>query len=338
MKILFTGMTATQVGSTPKLFMTEYEPMAKMLRDMGHIVERKQVYINEDLGEYDRIIVALAPIEKLSANKKYAAFDTLARYPEKCFVMFDDWQYYQFQSSCFSCIKAGRFWNFVDKLRMVNKRDTETLKLDFDARERIFNVANSMSYTIKFPVLYPRFPWLGPEKIRLRADKIILLDIHNYAVQYITEAYKTKVSEQKKRQWVIGAMFDQDDYVKNQGFTWDTISYGYKKKYDFLPENELCRIYEDSWGLVSHKNKAIAGDCWWRARWAHAQACGNIIWSFPEELAGLPIDFQYELSDIEKASDSELKDIAYGQRYILETICEEPFTSCEKLEEAIIKL
>lgn len=319
MKILFTGMTSAQVGTSIKQYMTVVHPTAKMLEDMGHEVERREIVVDENLDHYDKIVCMLFPIEKLSATRKYSVFDAIYRYPEKIIIMFDDWQYYQFQDSLRVCLNGNRFWNFVDIVGFASKKDIDTIKAHPEFRSRIEKAALSMVHDLKFPLLFPKLWWGKRNQIRVKTTGMILTyDIMDYALQLGSDLYDTEPFPGKReKSWVMASLFNNLEYVDKLKLTWPVIHIGHKSNVPFIPEHELFEMYKRSWGILSHPYARLGNDGWWRARWMHAVLSGCVISAADIEAEGLPMDFFFSIEEIEKASESQLKEMAESQKFAI---------------------
>jgi hypothetical protein len=322
MKILITGMTARHTGTPRNKYVTVIEPLIHMLRkDMEHEVEQRTVTVNEDLSQFDKIIVYLFPIEKLGATRRFGALDALARYPDKCILSFDDWQYYQCQMYIKSCIKSGRYWNWVDKYPdFITKADFEAIKNGGrEVRDRLERIAEQLRDNLTFPVLLPMFNWGDENMIGLKTTGIVkLYDPSRYAIEYVENNYMEIEfpPARKKRAWILGSLFDHHDYLKRYKFSWPVIHYGHKKTQQVLTEQQLCNVYNDYFGIVSPKYQT-SGDGWWRARWIFSYMFDNIIHASDEERGNLPGSFLPRLDTFENASDDFIMDVARTQKAIL---------------------
>lgn len=322
MKVLVTGMTARHTGTAMNNYLTVIDSLIYILRkDMGCEVDQRPATVNEDLSEYDKIIVYLFPIEKLGCTRRFGALDTLARYPDKCIVSFDDWQYYQFQGYIDACMRNNRFWRWVtDYPQFIVKADYDAIKAGGRfTRERLFWIARRLEDNIKFPILMPTFTWGSHNKVSLKTSGVIrTYDPSLYAMDYVNENFMNLnfPPKHKRKEWVLGSLFDHDEFIRKHRFEWPVKTYGHKKTMTVLNEEELCNVYNDSWGILSPKYKT-SGDGWWRARWVYAYMFNCIILSSDEERGDLPEGFQPKLSVIENSTDEELERIVENQKYIM---------------------
>ncbi len=317
MKILITGMTSTQVGTSQKQFMTVIHPTEAMLEDCGHDVERREIRVDEDLSSYDKIICGLFPIEKMSATRKYSIFDAIARYPEKIMLIFDDWQYYQFQDSLRVCLNGGRFWNFVDTVEFANTQDINIIKAKPEIRPRMLKAAEEMISDLKYPLLFPKLWWGDISCIRVKTTgKILTYDIMDYAIEVCAKKmYKNdEPLLYKEKKWIMASVFDNNEYVNRLQLTWPVINLGHKNTSNFIPEHCLVSMYKTYAGIISHPYKKLGNDGWWRARWMHAVLCGNVILAEDSEAEGLPFDFFFSKGEIETADMYKLVEIANAQK------------------------
>lgn len=321
MKILVTGMTARHTGTAQREYLTVIQPLIHILKEMGHYVYQSTVAVNEDLSGWDKIIVYLFPLEKLGATRRFGAFDALARYPDKCIISFDDWQYYQFQMYMSSCIGSGRYWNWVDKYpEFITKEDYQAIKDGGqEVRTRLERIAEQLREDIKFPVIMPCFTW-GNNDFKLKTTGTVkYYDPSRSAIEWVEQNYMRLEFPpiRKIKVWVLGSLFDNTNYVKQYNFSWPVLHYGHKKTQKVVDEQDLCNIYNDCYGIISHKY-ATSGDGWWRARWIFSYMFECIIHASDEEMGLLPADtFLPRLDSFENAKDDVLIEIVKQQKFIL---------------------
>jgi hypothetical protein len=320
MNILITGMTARHTGGNVVKMLTVIEPLKEILIFSGHKVFQKTVTVGEDLSAYDKIFLFLFPPEKIGVTRRYGAIDIYARYPEKCIIAFDDWQYYQIQSGLKNCLDSGRLWNWVDKFPgFITKNDLQAiLKGGKEVRGRIEKAVNQLAIDPKVPVCIPKFSWGDVTKSRLtNSGKTFTFDPSRFAIDYVYNNYDLEFSPIKReRAWVLASLFEHDKYVHNLKFSWPIKRVGHKKTQMVLSEEELCKFYQDNWGILSPPYP-VSGDGWWRARWIFSYMFENILLSSVTEC---PFPVFSHVPDFlcNAKNDSELEVYASCQKNILE--------------------
>lgn len=80
MKILITGMTSRQANPDASVKAVSVAwLLTEAMRDMGHEVEFRDPHVEEDLDEFDRVFVGLAPLHGLGSNRAYGALSAILR-------------------------------------------------------------------------------------------------------------------------------------------------------------------------------------------------------------------------------------------------------------------
>jgi len=80
MRVLLTGMTSAQCNPRAHTMTGNYSGyLSQALTDLGHTVEQRDPRIDEDLSGYGLVIVGVAPIASLGANRAYGALSIIGR-------------------------------------------------------------------------------------------------------------------------------------------------------------------------------------------------------------------------------------------------------------------
>lgn len=313
-------MTAIQTGTGKNKILTNVNCLELILKTMGHQVTKKTIRVNEDLSEYDKVITFLFPFEKLGSTRKYSILSAMWNHPDKIIISFDDWQYYQFQDSLASCIRAGRLFNWVDKYPdFSSKEDREQILASDYTRKSIEEVARKICNDYTFPVLLPMFKFNHRENRYVKTSNWVgEYDPSLFAIDYVNTNYIDIEfpPEKKERNWVMASLFNQEEYLQANGIGkgWPVLQYGHRKTMPVLTEPELCNVYQKNWGILSPRYP-IAG-CW-RARWIFAYMFDCIIFADKSECPGLPTGFVETISQIENRNDEELERFQKNQQLAL---------------------
>jgi hypothetical protein len=322
MNILITGMTARHTGGNVVKMLTVIEPLKEILTASNHEWFQKIVTVGEDLSAYDKIFLFLFPPEKIGVTRRYGALDAYARYPEKCIICFDDWQYYQIQGALLNCVQSGRFWNWVDKFpNFARKEDVEVIKKGgVEVRKRIERAAVKLALDPKVPICVTKFSWGDLTKSRLsNSGKTYIYDPSRFAIDYVYNNYDLEFPPEKREKiWVLASLFEHDKFLHNHKFTWPVMRLGHKKTQTVVSEDELCKIYQSNWGIIS-PSYPTSGDGWWRARWIFSYMFENILYASDAELGKISENFGFTASMLEKHNNNkDLEIIAKMQKDILE--------------------
>ncbi len=318
-KILITGMTPKQVGRSRSTWVTFVDALKTILAseqletamEETIQVDHRAVIPGENLQVYDKVIVFIAPHDSIAAGYRWSGLWALAARGD-AIVAVDDWQYYTIQMKLTSALAADRFYRFVDERPDWSRREEVQGFNDYPAAKRaVKELAYSMCWDIPFKhILMPLFPWYDPNKIGFRLkdkDKIVPID-----PSLIVRPPDVPFVGEKKRQWVAGSLFDHSDYINKLGLTWPLLKFGHKKTQVVLSEPDLCKIYAESYGIISPKYRT-SGDGWWRMRYVHAAEYYNILLMSPEERANMPGIFKLSVQDIENRSNSSLHSLMVQQ-------------------------
>ena len=95
MKVLITGCTDTHINNPLRAkstkFMSIPELMTRVLTEMGHVVEHREVVVNENLDSFDRVACFLYPLDKHARHPAGALYTLSAR--RDAIIAIDDWSY-----------------------------------------------------------------------------------------------------------------------------------------------------------------------------------------------------------------------------------------------------
>lgn len=320
MKILITGMTPKQVGRARSNVITFVDALKNILDEIEEVeYDHRPIVPGEDISNYDKVIVFIAPHDSIAAGYRWGGLYALAA-RDDAILAADDWQYYTIQMKLTSALEAGRFYRFVDKFPNWSRKDELQGFEDHPKwKQAIQETAENLRWDIPFKtVLMPLFQWHSMSAIGWRLKditKVTALDPSNFISlpPVNLEAIGNRLSN-KRRVWVCGSLFNQSDFVHKMGFTWPVEMYGHKKTQPVLTERRLCQKYLESWGIVSPRYKT-SGDGWWRARYVFASGFKNIMAMSNQEAAGMPDMFQNQsrVNIIESLDDKGLMSLASRQ-------------------------
>lgn len=308
MKILMTGFTARQVGSTRLRY--DYLDVSKLLavalRELGHEVEMRRVTTGERLRDYDLALVGMIAPNKLVATYQYGALWTLHALGERALVYFDDWTITDLRSGVRTVAHQLRAYDF----RLDRWDKNRAMKL----HKQLYRTLDLLAGPhCPWSVLVPLFAWGNVDE--LLADAI---DARAYTYDpssLMSQNLRPMVSPTnglRTRCWILGSLANHEPWVKSLGLRWPVRTYGNAKlNQHVLPEKLLLEEYEGCWGILAPRHPR-PGTGWWRPRYLHSIRAGAVLRCDTADAA--KIGPSYELDDdVEELTDAELARIARRQ-------------------------
>jgi len=167
-KILLTGMTSAQASSTASSKAMSFAGvMYTVLSEAGHDVlwvDPSLALTSKDLDNFDAVIVGIAPLTSIAANRAYGALsviDILWDSP-KLTLFIDAPQVNQIEFSFKSVVTAPD--NFTKKFFSYRKGYSEVLASP-ELKARLLSCVEKL-YTAEWPrVMYPALPWSKPDAV-----------------------------------------------------------------------------------------------------------------------------------------------------------------------------
>jgi hypothetical protein len=191
MKVLITGCTAQQASPrTAQRTPTFSSLLAKALQDGGidaNVVDPSIHMTEEDLREYDSVIVGIAPPTSLSANKIYPAFAIAnrARKIGNLILFIDAPEPYKLQAS----LKSVSM-NVADLTKDFygRRKSYSDLVDNSELRAEVYEFCEFL-YTQEWPVtLFPALPWSNPRAIlqalpNLDDNNLVPISVDSYLLK-----------------------------------------------------------------------------------------------------------------------------------------------------------
>lgn len=310
-KVLVTGMTAQQCGRDPQL---RYDPVSALwaaaLREV-YEVEYRPAATDEDVVQFDGVVIALAPPASLNTLHVYTALSTL----ERCMsegvpwtISLDDWAFGNLFSSLRTMSRAP--WRLTKEL-FAYKHDWEFGRQNQD---RLMVAINQLAHEPIPRVLIPAYTW-GDHSIfedHVHAKEYICLDPSAFARAYELDPIP---NEARRHTWVLGALVKNEQWVESLDLSWPVERYGVEKGVKLM-EQELVQTYSEAWGVLSVPY-VHAGSGWWRNRFVYAAQTRAIALATCDEVAPLGPAFTTPAQHIESLSTAELAALAEEQAALI---------------------
>lgn len=309
-KILLTGMTAAQVSqSAQKRSRTYAWLLNEALTRAGHTVHWSEPWIlwrPEHLADYDSVLVGLAPVTGLGANRAYGALttiDTLWGDPRLRFFL-DAPNPEQVTSGINAIIRNP---NNINKDFYSYRKDYEEACRP-ETRLKLYTAVRKLATEIWPTTIYPSLPWeqIAPD-IRLPLNAYgKTVGVNLDAITLETTGYKQFpgaerwVSDDPKSAWV-------QEIAK-------TLEYGVEnvKLNKFSTDSEVDYQMANSIGVLLAPTKKKA--TWWSNRYAQAMSVGVPIVTEWRESGELGPEWSVLASQIERVSDERRWELAKDQR------------------------
>jgi hypothetical protein len=295
MKILITGYTTRQFGSQRIHgdYVTFSFLLEAILKEMGHVVERRQVIIPEELAYvYDYAFCGVAPVSSMTSGKVVETHYVMDMMTNRHAIYADDWSFCGYGGSVRYALDRWERYLAFKKFPY----DEGLLESTRQSLSRMMSIQNPSNNA---PVLCPMFKW---------GDHDFLMN-NNYKANLITVDPSGWVKfpdvnlyspSHKKKQWVMAALSDHSPWVKRQNFSFPIAYIGNKRKNLVYTETQTVRLFAESFGVLSCGYPS-AGSGWWRTRYVNTAWAESVMYSDPKDAAvmgepyqGSPWDFEFQ--------------------------------------------
>lgn len=319
LKILFTGMTAAHLDSPRCLlkFASQQQFYAAALRELGHVVEFRAVTPGEALKEYDRVVVGITALNKISARYVLGgvwALRQILRGECRGFAYLEDWQV----GACFSGFRllAKSDHHFYKPMpeREHCQMVLNSLRLRDSIRVAVEMLAERFTIQVLFGLTDGGDAGLLTKKTPLDSQCVLRVDPTAYYPFDELRNVSFVLDEKRERAWVLGSLSDQRRWLADHSFKWPVETYGHKEHmHPKVPESKLLRRYAETWGVLAHPYYH-AGSGWYRNRFVHAYALGCVTYCDPRDGAVFGDPYLVPLETIERMGNKRLGDLVNDQR------------------------
>jgi hypothetical protein len=193
------------------------------------------------------------------------------------------------------------------------------------------------------PVM-PMYGWGDRSLVRKRMPpamaRIEALDPSS-TIYPLIDPFKPLPPEEKRREWVLGAIQPHDRWADKKEFGWDVHYLGSKTAIArhggtrYKTEAEVIERYNESWGILSPPYPQ-AGSGWWRSRFMYAAKLRSVLVCDKGEGDPLGRPYQQTVKDVEALSTDGLTELAEAQAAALRAYMPHPETFIEHCD-AIVK-
>lgn len=314
MKVLITGCTAQQASSkTASRTPTFSTLIAQAFSDGGVSVSitEPSIYISkEELAEYDKVLVGLAPPTSLSANKIYPAFSVASKAKEigNLALFLDAPEQYKLQSSLKSC-----YLNMSDLQKEFYSRRKSYFDLvkDDSLKQEVYGFIEFL-YNEKWPTTYyPSFPWtsyktISQTVVNTDEDNLVPVSVDAYLLR---QPYVAPDFSLLKEYWTCDSMKTEWSKSITKTLRHQVLSTRHNR-WESLEDTQV-RIKQSIGTLVSVYR---SNESWWSPALAQSLASGVPVVTDWRQSSVLGLEWAHLASTVEAMSDSERFELSVAQK------------------------
>jgi hypothetical protein len=332
--------------------------IVQALRSVGHEVDWRKVTPGEDLSSYDLAWVNLAPINSLNGRSGAMGALWMLGSGLPCVGYADDWQFSTVWAGMRSLVRRPETLTkyLLTGARDGENATYFSRQEAYDAYERVIqrnpdakNKCNVERYYFRdddehvlpyadrlvqaaaefnterwaqgMILVCPMYAWGNRALVRKRLPKTVspveALDPSSTIYDSLVP-HDPLPPEEKKREWVLGALMPHDTWVEKNRFTWPLSYVGSRKMIRtyggqrFKTESDVIDHYNQHWGILSPPYPH-AGSGWWRSRFIYSARVRSVLVADKGE--GDPIGSAYKvrIADVERMSTEQLVALAEEQ-------------------------
>jgi hypothetical protein len=327
MKILMTGYSAPQVGSTRSPISREITPqaLASVLARTHDVRIEKFAEADPAIKKADLLILFLTPPHNLlSRNAATGILNAFQRLNKPVLAFFDDWQVKQVVSGhrtvgkhALVRVKRVLGGGPNDFLYGGDKRYQEEHHEDITTVCKIFDGASP--WPARWHWACPMYPW-GKHELIFNALPNTYPRERFHAFDPST-AWDLPVQRkwnplEKQPRWMLTSLLNRSDWLAKQHLDWPVDMAGNRKVGSrFKSEADVMEEVGARWGTLSPVYNYATGCGWYRSRFKYAAATGSVLYADAREVQGMP-GYHINANEIENASYSDLVQYASMQAAI----------------------
>jgi hypothetical protein len=332
MKVLVTGMHHASIQPETKRrgVQAAVGAYVRAMEDLPHLeVEVRPPRMNEDVRDYDVIIIGITPLMAIVSNWLVPAVDLFKHcYEErdsvKTILAIDDWKTPgPFMNSVATLVKLDHiirkpFHDGKPEIQWARDNQDEWnngLRAILSAREDPWFESVFCTHDFGDPAAREAMGELLPGLSHM-------MDPTPYVVQDFGSA---DITAHRERRWLMSALADHSKWVGGLEHEWPVDYYCSTKvknaemaNTQVLPpirQNEMWKLYEENWGALLVPYRRIIGAGWWRDRWFAVPNMGAVLYPDLRDIGKLsPQNFGRPMSEIEEMTDVELSLLSASQR------------------------
>lgn len=326
MKAIVSGMTSEMTTGTPRTGYPALSPgLTVMLEELGYETYQGVLRVDtndEMLAEADVMILGMSPVISVGSRYLYGVLDAILKARQNnCALLFtiSDWQTALLKSSLKTLINGP---HRMTKYFMRHRTDHLWANHHVDY---LMTAVNAL-YNNPWPgTLIPSHPWRNDMPVisnHVPARRLYYFD-PTPVTSGLWKPHETQATpDERKREWVMAALGNYDDWMTAQNFNWPIRAFGGKTNLvdeegnkslnPRVKEPVIHQNYSEVWGGLAPAH-ALAGCGWWRSRTDFILKNGGILYGDPLEAALMGEPFQVTVPQIESATTQQLVEIQRAQ-------------------------
>lgn len=309
-KVLITGATASQSSLEANKQKVRFGGLLhNALSSAGLDVETRETNLSENFNNYEKVIVGLAPVTSLSANKIYTALDALNRAEDKAVLLLD----LPDPHFVYKSMKSVLSNESIIFKSLYNKR------LNFQDLVENKNFYNSVIsgmekvYAGKIPVIVPSVPYHkhSPESLNINTSSLIELNFDSYFMN--DNFYQEK---EKSNYWLTDSM--KSEWSQNVSKTLFNPVLNYKRSHYDYDLSLVDRIL-GSFGYLKNNHKY--DNPWWSRNIMLTLSCGVPVFADWRQTSVMGDAWRILPQSVEEITHLERKELADEQKSSYLSFC-----------------
>ena len=318
MKILFTGSSPKQYSdladSRSKITrINDVSIIINSLRKSGHEVIRKRVSPNDDISEFDFVIVGIGSLGSPNYSNMLNAIDVIFR-AKKVLIFHEDWKI----EGTMKSLKSSK--SKINELLLKKWSSGEYFYTNADLHN-----ADELAITFdeilagKYPVLVPGFKWGNKQIIadilNVPLNFVNSIDLSPYVLEMIYKdvcySNRNLIPNDRIKGYMLASLSDSRTWVKKQKFTYPVHYFGCKAINAPIlnDETEVFEMMNQYQGVLC-PSYPQAGSGWFRMRFVYSALNKNLMIMDKADAEALNCTF---ISKMEDYSDVQCQDLSNEQ-------------------------
>jgi hypothetical protein len=295
-KVLLTGMTSAQCNPAAHKKVNNYSGrLAEALREAGHQVDWRDPRLNDFLDDYDSIIVGLAPLGSLGANRAYGALDVIA------FLRDDPRLRLLVDAPDPEKLETGLAHMLADPDKLFKPffsyRKEYALASTPFARKRILDTADWLAHDTWPTTIVPALPWTAQASVEERLVEGARGRVRPVCLDHWTfEAASPELERVDRPSYWAYEASSWDKWLPQQNVSWEVVKVPRSARVE--SDTAALQVLRDARGcLIAPGRHGL----WWNTRFAQSLAQGTPVftdWSEAQYLDSsftvLPGTYEYD--------------------------------------------
>jgi hypothetical protein len=323
---------------------------AAALDDIDNVkLEVRAPTIDEDVTQYDVVIVGVVPLMAIAANWLAPTVDLFARLYEardkvKTILAIDDFKTpLPFMTSVTTLVRHD---HIIQKPFHNNKPDIDYARSHQEKWKEGLYALQAAYDEPWFDTVYCAFEFGDDAEFNAMANRMPSRATHRLdPTPYVYhDTFVPPTDKERERRWMMSALADHSKWLSKIDFAWPVDYYSSVKvknaemnNVTVLPgvrQEEIIERYRSCWGALLVPYKNILGTGWWRDRWVTVPRSGAVLYVGEGDAGKLGKAFRLSVEEIETMEDADLAVLSASQRAEIEEWVWQP----AQLRDGLLKI